>query len=146
MNFHCLERIRELFLEPNTHKTLSPWRRIRRKSLFGSQEHCSMKNPSHPRKKNPVVWYSHQCTPASHHSRCTLTTNKIAPLVLWKSIRIHFHHFTSSHPPLPRLWRQGEIATRGEQLPIKEANHSRVIFSSHPFLLISIAISRSIFP
>jgi hypothetical protein len=27
--------------------------------------------------------------------------NKIAPLVLCKSIHIHFHHFTSSHPPLP---------------------------------------------
>jgi hypothetical protein len=29
------------------------------------------------------------------------TTNKIASLVPCKSIRIHFHHFTSSRPPLP---------------------------------------------
>jgi hypothetical protein len=36
---------------------------------------------------------------------------------------------------------QGEKTTRGEQLPIKEANHPRVIFSSHPFLLMLIAIS-----
>jgi hypothetical protein len=36
---------------------------------------------------------------------------------------------------------QGENTMRGEQPPIKEANHPRVIFSSHPFLLILIAIS-----
>jgi hypothetical protein len=47
---------------------------------------------------------------------------------------MHFHHFTSSDPPLPEKPQghggQGETATRGEQLPTKETNHSRVIFSS----------------
>jgi hypothetical protein len=66
--------------------------------------------------------------------------------VLCKSIRTHFHHFTPHLPPPPEKnpqghGGQGEKAIRGEQLKIKEANHPRVIFSSHPFLFFLIAIS-----
>jgi hypothetical protein len=38
----------------------------------------SLNKPFAPKEKSSVVWYSHQCTPASHHSRCTSTANKIA--------------------------------------------------------------------
>jgi hypothetical protein len=60
----------------------------------------------------------HQSSPASHHSRCTPTTNKIAPLVLCKSIHIHFHHFTSSHPPLLEKTPKA-MADKGKQ-PLEE--------------------------
>jgi hypothetical protein len=70
--------------------------------------------------------------------------------VFCKSTCIHFHHFTSSRPPSPKknpqgLGGQGKTASRGKQHPIKEANHSRVIFSSQPFLSFLIAISRFTF-
>jgi hypothetical protein len=68
--------------------------------------------------KTPTVWYSHQCTPASHHSRCTLTANKIAPLVFCKSIRTHFHHFTSSRPPSSEKTPKA-MADKGKQ-PLEE--------------------------
>jgi hypothetical protein len=49
---------------------------------------------------------------SSHHSQCALTANKIATLVPYKSIRIHFHHLTSSLPApdekTPRPWRSRE--------------------------------------
>jgi hypothetical protein len=57
-----------------------------------------------------------------------------------------FHVLSSSSRKNPQgHGGQGEKATRGEQLPIKEANHSRVIFSSHPSLLILIIILQFIF-
>jgi hypothetical protein len=75
-----------------------------------------------PKEENPVVWYSHQCALASHHSRCTSTANKNNPSVLCKSTRSHFHHFSSSCLPPPRkpqsYSRQGEETTRGEQPPL----------------------------
>jgi hypothetical protein len=101
-------------------QTLAPWRRIRRKSSFGSHEHCSMKKPFASKEKNPAVWYSNQCTLASHHSRCTLTANKIDPLVPCKSIRIHFHHFTSSRSPLPEKTPKAMV-DKGKQ-PLEENN------------------------
>jgi hypothetical protein len=59
-----------------------------------------MKKPfASKEKKNLVVWYSHQYTLASHHSRCTSTANKIASLAFCKSTRTHFRLFTHSHPP-----------------------------------------------
>jgi hypothetical protein len=123
-------------------QTLAPWRRIHKKSSFGNHEHCSDEKTLCNQGKTPAVWYSHQCTLASHHSRCTSTANKIAFPVLCKSIHTHFHHFTPSCPPLPEKppspWR-----TRGKSHSRRTA--SRVIFSSHPFLLIFIATSRFIF-
>jgi hypothetical protein len=65
--------------------------------------------------------------------------------VLCKSTHTHFHHFTPPRPPPPEktpktMADKGKI-TLGEQPPIKEANHPRVISSSHSFLFILIAIS-----
>jgi hypothetical protein len=109
-------------------QTLTPWHRIRNKSSLGIHEHCSMKKPSASKEKTLTVWYSHQCTLASHHSRCTLIANKIDPLVPCKSIRIHFHHFRSSRPLLPekppRSWR-----TRGNSHSGRTASNQR----SEPF-------------
>jgi hypothetical protein len=42
------------------------------------------------------------------------TANKIAPLVPYKSIRIHFHHFTSSHLPLQEKTPKA-MADKGKQ-------------------------------
>jgi hypothetical protein len=70
--------------------------------------------------KTPTIWYSHQCTPASHHSRYTSTTNKIASPVLCKSIRTHFHHFTHSRPPLPEKTPKA-MAVKGKK-PLEENN------------------------
>jgi hypothetical protein len=77
-----------------------------------------MKKHFASKEKTPVVWYSHQCTPASHHSRCTSTANKIASPVLCKSIRIHFHHFTPSRPPLQEKTPKA-MADKGKK-PLKE--------------------------
>jgi hypothetical protein len=69
-------------------------------------------------------------------------------------LQIHSHTLPSFHIPSSSSSReknpqghggQGETTTRGEQLPTKEMNHSRVIFSSHSFLLVSIAILRFTF-
>jgi hypothetical protein len=68
--------------------------------------------------KTPAVWYFHQCTPASHHSRCTPTANKIASPVLCKSIRTHFHHFNPSRPPLPEKTPKAMV-DKGKQ-PLEE--------------------------
>jgi hypothetical protein len=104
-----------------------------------------MKNPFASREKTPTLWYSHQCTPTSHHSRCTLTTNKIAPLVLCKSIHIHFHHFTSSRPPPPEKTPKA-MADKKKQ-PLEENSfrqrsepfESNLFFSTLSLVLIAIS-------
>jgi hypothetical protein len=48
---YCFERIQELLFEPNTHKLLFPWRRIRIKSSFGNHEHCFNEKPFAFREK-----------------------------------------------------------------------------------------------
>jgi hypothetical protein len=47
--------------------------------------------------------------------------NKIAPLVLYKSTRIHFHHFTSSHLASPEVKTPKAMAEKGKQ-PIKDSS------------------------
>jgi hypothetical protein len=101
-------------------QTLAPLCSIRRKFSFRSHEHCSMKKTLRIQGKTFVVWYSHQCMLASHHSRCNFTANKIASLVLCKPIRIHFHHFTSSRPPLPEKTPKA-MEDKGKQ-PLEENN------------------------
>jgi hypothetical protein len=137
------------FLLVECAQTLAPWCIIRKKSSSGTMNIVSMKKPFASKEKTSAVWYSHQCTPASHHSWCTSTSNKIASLVLCKSTHTHFHLFTPSRPPPPEKTPKAMVdkgkTTRGEQPPIKEANHPRVISFSHSFLLILIAISWFIF-
>jgi hypothetical protein len=89
-NLHCFERILLLLGVE-----------FARKFSFRNHEHCSDEKTLRIQGKTLVVWYSHQYTPAIHHSRCTSTANKIASLVLCKSVRTHFHHLTPSRPPLP---------------------------------------------
>jgi hypothetical protein len=84
----------------------------------GSMNTVSTKKPFASKEKTPVVWYSHEYTPAIHHSRCTSTANKIASLVLCKSFRTQFHHFTPSHPPLPEKTPKS-MADKGKK-PLEE--------------------------
>jgi hypothetical protein len=77
-----------------------------------------MKKPFASKEKTPTVLYSHQCTPASHHSQCTPTANKIASPVLCKSIRTHFHHFNPSCPPFPEKTLKA-MADKGKK-PLEE--------------------------
>jgi hypothetical protein len=58
--------------------------------------------------------------PAIHHSWCTSTANKIASLVLYKSTRTHFHHFTPSRPPLPEKTLK-DMADKGKK-PLEQNN------------------------
>jgi hypothetical protein len=75
------------------------------------------------KEKNPVVWYSHQCTPANHHSRCTSTANKIAlrwsanPLVHTSIISLPLV-LLQKKPPRP--WR-----TKGKNHARRTASHQR---------------------
>jgi hypothetical protein len=79
----------------------------------------STKKPFTSKEKTPAVWYSHQYTPAIHHSRCTSTANKIASPALCKSTHAHFHHFTPSRlPPLPEKTPKA-MADKGEK-PFEE--------------------------
>jgi hypothetical protein len=77
------------------------------------------KNPSHSGKNSRRLVF-----PSMHDSQSSLpmhsTANKIAPLVPCKSIRIHFHHFTSSRPPLPEKIPKA-MADKGKQ-PLEENN------------------------
>jgi hypothetical protein len=67
---------------------------------------------------------NHRCLafPSMHASQSSLpmrsTSNKIALLVPCKSIRIHFHQFTSSRPPLPEKTPKA-MANKGKQ-PLEE--------------------------
>jgi hypothetical protein len=70
--------------------------------------------------------------PSMHSNQSSLpmhsTANKIAPLVSCKSIRIHFHHFTSSHPSLPEKTPKA-MADKGNNHSRRTASHQR----SEPF-------------
>jgi hypothetical protein len=71
MNLHYLERIRELLLQPNTHKLLPLGVESVENPYSGAMNTIQMEKTFRIQGKTPAVWYSHQCTPASHHSRCT---------------------------------------------------------------------------
>jgi hypothetical protein len=85
------------------------------------------------------------------NARQPVITPDASPLLiklLSGALQTHWYTLPSFHflsPSSPRKHPQshggqGENTMRGEQPPIKEVNHPKVIFSSHPFLLILIAI------
>jgi hypothetical protein len=105
----------------------------------------SLKKPFTPKEKTPVVWYSHQCTPASHHSRCTSTANKIAlrcsanPLIHTSIISLSLVFLLQKKPPKPWRTRGKHHARRTASHQRSEPSDSNIFFSS--LLLILIAIS-----
>jgi hypothetical protein len=145
INLHCFECIRGTFPLAECTQTFAPWRRIHRESLFGNHEHCFIEKTPRIQRKPPVIWYSYQCVPVSHHSRCIFITNKIAlrcsanPLVHTSIISLPLVLLLQKKPPKPWQTRGKHHARRTTSY--QKSEPSRVIFSSHSFLLILIAIS-----
>jgi hypothetical protein len=76
------------------------------------------------KEKTPVGWYSHQCVPASHHSRCISTANKIAlrcsATHSYALPSFHFLSSSSSRKKTPKPWR-----TRGKHHARRTASYQK---------------------